>query len=50
MPVTTNVMSTVKSIKPQLEARGVKYQGLTKWNSRLPSTNAMTAGIPSTRN
>ena len=25
----------------QLEARGVKYQGLKKWNRRLPSTNTI---------
>ena len=28
MPVTQKVTSIVKSIMPQLEARGVKYQGL----------------------
>ena len=28
MPVTQKVTSIVKSIKPQLEAKGVRYQGL----------------------
>ncbi len=38
-PVTQNVIVTVSSIMVQLEAIGVKYQGLRKWNRSEPTTN-----------
>ncbi len=38
-PVTQNVRWIVSSIAPQLEAIGVKYQGLRKWNRTAPTTN-----------
>jgi hypothetical protein len=39
MPQSQNVTSTVKSIVLQLEASGVKYQGLAKWNISEPITS-----------
>ena len=38
-PVTQNVIVTVSSIAPQLDAIGVKYHGLRKWNRTEPTTN-----------
>jgi hypothetical protein len=39
IPVTQNVMLIVSSIAPQLEAIGVKYHGLRKWNATEPKTS-----------
>jgi hypothetical protein len=38
-PVTQNVRLIVSSIATQLEAIGVKYHGLRKWNRTEPTTN-----------
>ncbi len=43
IPVTQNVIVTVSSIMPQLEAIGVKYHGLRKWNRSEPTTNKTNA-------
>ena len=54
-PVTQKVMVIVVSIACQLEAIGVKYQGLRKWNRTEPrdsTTKAMAmamASVPSAR-
>jgi hypothetical protein len=37
-PVMTNVSVTVSSIEVQLDAIGVKYHGLRKWKTTVPST------------
>ena len=37
-PVTTKVSVTVSSIEDQLDAIGVKYHGLRKWNTTVPNT------------
>ena len=36
--MTTNVKVMVSSIEDQLDAIGVKYQGLRKWKTTVPST------------
>jgi hypothetical protein len=46
--VTTNVSVTVSSIEDQLDAIGVKYHGLRKWNTTVPKTktsNTIAANI-----
>lgn len=42
-PVTQNEMVMVSSIDPQLEASGVSYHGLRKWNSTVPTTRTIRA-------
>src|SRR6185369_3868809 len=42
-PVTQKVMAIVLSIVPQLEAIGVKYQGLRKWNRTEPRASTINA-------
>src|SRR3954464_9881371 len=42
-PVTQNVMEIVLSMARQLEAIGVKYQGLRKWNRTEPKTSTRSA-------
>ena len=49
IPVTRKVMSTVKSTSSQLEASGVKYQGLRKWNRMVPTTNKIITTATSMR-
>ena len=47
-PVTTNVKVMVSSIEDQLDAIGVKYHGLRKWNTTVPKTktsNIIAANI-----
>ena len=43
IPVTTKVMEIVESMVPQLEAIGVKYQGLRKWNRTEPRASRISA-------
>ena len=46
--MTTNVKVTVSSIEDQLDAIGVKYHGLRKWNTTVPKTktsNTIAANI-----
>ena len=42
-PVTQKVTSMVKSIVLQFDARGVRYQGLTTWNSTDPTIRMISA-------
>ena len=42
-PVTQKVMAIVESMAPQLEAIGVKYQGLRKWNRTEPRASTISA-------
>ena len=43
IPVTQNVMCTVSSIIPQLDAIGVKYHGLSTWKRTEPTTSNTNA-------
>ena len=46
--MTTNVKMMVSSIEDQLDAIGVKYHGLRKWNTTVPKTktsNTIAANI-----
>ena len=43
MPVTQNVIEMVLSMARQLDAIGVKYQGLRKWNRTEPKTSTSKA-------